>query len=942
MEYVIGEILLCLLAVALISSLIGWLLHSVLGQGKFSALESVKNRQIEALRGELETSAKARQDTAAKLDKANLQMKDLETKLAASAQQLLDAKSKHETALGQVQQRLTALETVVAERESRLEAWQSRFDGLVEEKDKTMAAGLADLNAHKSKLTAMGISLAAVVAEKDALHAKLDEHQEALESTVAAKDVDIAGLRTNLTEAVMAKVALQTQFDDQQKALASTQGEKDAHIASLGAKLAEATTLETQHQKSLADGDAKLADLHAKLTSSASQLEEYQKALDAANSTHTARLAELNSKLDEAGSANAALQQHQLALQGTHSESIADLQSKLAAAEEQKAGKLYEMTTLLSQRDEQLRSFDQRMRGAIAEKDTVIGKLRAMVSQLEPLRHEIQLRDEANEHIQKKITELQSSQFPGSGLEEAQRQLHASLALNASLRIALEGKDSEIAAFAVKSATSSPLADRLSDALAEKEKAFAALDLQLKQGDAAHQDLIQSHQERTAFVESQAISVAGRHAAAQSEIERQNTHSADLESRLRSEADQHQAALRTISAKQEELDHVRAQLAQFDTQTVSAVEQLKARIAQLEQSLTDELPVEARLRGDIRIRESEIAELRAQIALRDDHLAETGIIHRQQFATAVPTAPAVHDSAAPSGGDHPQEERLNLLENQVLDVTVRHAAAKSEIEDWSSKFANLEAQSRQIAAEHEAATRAVENKQIELDKARAEVSNLDQMLMTIPALETERADLRAQLVDRDERLEAWDSRFHASIGELRGEIGDLTARLHAQDAELHKLHHQAPAATMAAAAGFAGGLTSTTIHRPSTASQRDEDGKRLAELFKNISLHGVQFLPSSAELIPQSLPILAQASDALHRFPDVSVEIAGHTDSWGTPEENLDLSHRRAGAVKEYLVNSGIAAWRLTDLGYGHTRPIDSNDTADGRFANRRIEFAVR
>jgi OmpA-OmpF porin, OOP family len=75
--------------------------------------------------------------------------------------------------------------------------------------------------------------------------------------------------------------------------------------------------------------------------------------------------------------------------------------------------------------------------------------------------------------------------------------------------------------------------------------------------------------------------------------------------------------------------------------------------------------------------------------------------------------------------------------------------------------------------------------------------------------------------------------------------------------------------------------------------------------------------------------------------PSTEIEIAGHTDSWGDDAANQHLSERRALAVRTYLVSRG-AAGNLVAKGFGGSRPIADNLTADGRYANRRIEFVVK
>jgi OmpA-OmpF porin, OOP family len=75
------------------------------------------------------------------------------------------------------------------------------------------------------------------------------------------------------------------------------------------------------------------------------------------------------------------------------------------------------------------------------------------------------------------------------------------------------------------------------------------------------------------------------------------------------------------------------------------------------------------------------------------------------------------------------------------------------------------------------------------------------------------------------------------------------------------------------------------------------------------------------------------------RSPDATGVLEGHTDANGKPAHNLALSKRRAEAVKAYLVAHGIATARLSTMGYGQSRPIADNGTADGRAQNRRVVF---
>jgi OmpA-OmpF porin, OOP family len=106
-------------------------------------------------------------------------------------------------------------------------------------------------------------------------------------------------------------------------------------------------------------------------------------------------------------------------------------------------------------------------------------------------------------------------------------------------------------------------------------------------------------------------------------------------------------------------------------------------------------------------------------------------------------------------------------------------------------------------------------------------------------------------------------------------------------------------------------------------------------------LQGVFFDVNKESLKPESKQTLDIAVAALQKHASVRVEISGHTDSTGNREHNMQLSQRRADAVKQYLVDHGIDAKRIETRGAGPDEPLDSNATNKGRAQNRRIEFRV-
>ena len=110
-----------------------------------------------------------------------------------------------------------------------------------------------------------------------------------------------------------------------------------------------------------------------------------------------------------------------------------------------------------------------------------------------------------------------------------------------------------------------------------------------------------------------------------------------------------------------------------------------------------------------------------------------------------------------------------------------------------------------------------------------------------------------------------------------------------------------------------------------------------------IDLKGVNFDFDKDTLRPDAEAILAEAVSILAKYPQLKVEVAGHTDSVGSEQYNQGLSERRARTVYNYLTNNGIDASRLVGPnGFGESRPLDTNDTAEGRARNRRTELNVQ
>lgn len=114
-----------------------------------------------------------------------------------------------------------------------------------------------------------------------------------------------------------------------------------------------------------------------------------------------------------------------------------------------------------------------------------------------------------------------------------------------------------------------------------------------------------------------------------------------------------------------------------------------------------------------------------------------------------------------------------------------------------------------------------------------------------------------------------------------------------------------------------------------------KEKKVLKEAYDNL-----QFETGKAVIKDESQPSLDELSDYLNSN-NYTLTLIGHTDNVGSDADNLILSKKRAEAVKNYLVSKGIADVRINTIGKGETEPLVSNETAQGREKNRRVEFII-
>lgn len=151
---------------------------------------------------------------------------------------------------------------------------------------------------------------------------------------------------------------------------------------------------------------------------------------------------------------------------------------------------------------------------------------------------------------------------------------------------------------------------------------------------------------------------------------------------------------------------------------------------------------------------------------------------------------------------------------------------------------------------------------------------------------------------------------------------------------------------LGAAGGLTGGAVGNYMDRQEAKlrAQLQGTGVSVTRSGDNIILNmpgNVTFQTNSADINAGFYQVLNSVAIVLKEFDKTVVDVAGHADSVGPDDKNMELSQRRASSVSSYLGAQGIDGQRLITVGYGETRPIGSNDTPEGRQQNRRVEITL-
>jgi outer membrane protein OmpA-like peptidoglycan-associated protein len=310
----------------------------------------------------------------------------------------------------------------------------------------------------------------------------------------------------------------------------------------------------------------------------------------------------------------------------------------------------------------------------------------------------------------------------------------------------------------------------------------------------------------------------------------------------------------------------------------------------------------------------------ARNAVRIAHNANADKYAAAAFAKAQQQLQAAEDT-------YRQHRDRKVIDSASRDATetaeesrVMAVKAKAQ-EDAQAKIAaeKAAAEQREAQARAEAAAEAQRRQQAEQERQQAEQAKAEAERMK------QEAEAAAQQAAQ-QKQEAEAARQAALAQEQAAESQKAAAEAEAQKAR------DAAAKAEAEKAQLRGQL----LQQFNAVLQTRDTARGLI-----VNMSDVLFDTGSADLKPGTREKLAKISGILLAHPGLTLQIEGHTDNVGSDEFNMELSGRRADAVRDYLAQEGVPVSSMTTKGFGKTQPVAANDTAEGRQRNRRVELVV-
>jgi outer membrane protein OmpA-like peptidoglycan-associated protein len=306
---------------------------------------------------------------------------------------------------------------------------------------------------------------------------------------------------------------------------------------------------------------------------------------------------------------------------------------------------------------------------------------------------------------------------------------------------------------------------------------------------------------------------------------------------------------------------------------------------------------------------------------------------------------------------------VRIARNALADTyaTSTMARAQEQLRQADTDYASRRDKKLVIAAARNAVETAEEARVIAVQKKAEQDAQLAQDAERKAAAEREaraRADAEAEALRRKEADEARaQAETEKADAERMKQQADQAAQQAAeQQRQAEADRQQAEAARAAALAQQQTAEAEAEKARQATAQAEQDKAAMRAQLLAQlnavlqtqdtargliVNMSDVLFDTGSSTLRPAAREKLAKISGIVLAHPGLTLQIEGHTDSVGSDQMNQQLSERRADSVRDFLISQGVAGSSVTAQGFGKTRPVASNDNAEGRQKNRRVELVV-
>jgi outer membrane protein OmpA-like peptidoglycan-associated protein len=304
--------------------------------------------------------------------------------------------------------------------------------------------------------------------------------------------------------------------------------------------------------------------------------------------------------------------------------------------------------------------------------------------------------------------------------------------------------------------------------------------------------------------------------------------------------------------------------------------------------------------------------------------AEGYLAHKSDMKQLEMTAREAVQTAEDSRAIAVKRHNEEVIAQQQAAEQAREAQAKQQAADAEREKLEAELAAERAAREKADAEAATLKAQADAEKLAEEKAQADAARTAALKQQQDAEAAREAALQQQQAAQAEAARAQAAAQQS----ADEAAKAQAAAAEAERQRQQAEAEKA--------DLRARLLKQLNMVLQTRDSVRGLI-----VNMSDVLFDTGSYTLRPAAREKLAKVSGILLAYPGLKLQVEGHTDSVGSDEFNQRLSEQRAGVVRDYLVAQGVAADAITAAGFGKTRPIASNDTAEGRQQNRRVEIVV-